>query len=81
MQSITLVPWVFGFAVDVDGWPGFTYDFLRLAYRSESIFHPQSRSDAKMISFYGAQAAFQTYRSAVQRLSALTHRGPNYLCF
>ena len=55
--------------------------FCAWYYRSESIFHPQSRSDAKMISYYGAQAAFQTYRSAVQRLSALTHMGPNYLAF
>ena len=30
IQSITFASWIFGVAVDLAGWPGFRYDFLRL---------------------------------------------------
>ena len=30
MESITLAPWIFGLAVDVEEGPGIPYDFQRL---------------------------------------------------
>ena len=56
------------FALDLAGWPGFTYDFLRLGFIYLLI-----RYQASMAYIHTA------YKSAVQRLSALPHRGSNYL--
>lgn len=48
-------------------------------YRSESIFHPQSRHGAEIPSVVASEAAVYKQTNAIHRPSALTRTAPNFL--
>ena len=74
MQSITLASWIFGFAVDLAGWPGFILC-------NEFIFYHRSQSDAKTITFYSILAAFLTWKIFYQRLLTSIQVATNFHAF
>jgi len=57
MQSRSYESWIFGFADDVDAWPVFPYDLLRLGL---STFYGQSLYNAKTLSLSAVEAAAYT---------------------
>jgi len=58
LQNIILEPWIFGFPVDVDAWPGLPHDIFVLDCRSGSTFHHSTR--CKKLSLFAVRTIVHT---------------------
>ena len=79
MQSITLAPWIFGLAINVEACPGIPHDFLRLGLSYWAHFRRRSQCDVKTLPYSVHEAFVYKQRNAVQHLPAPTRTEPNFL--